>query len=427
MSLPHPIIRPDAGRVLGAAVAIGVLAGGASALFLWLLALATATRESDTRIVWLLPLAGCAIGWLYDRYGRPEVRGVNIVVDRVQDGGTPIPHRMAPIVLVGTVLTHLFGGSAGREGTAVQMAASIADSTLHRLAVAPFWRSSLLRAGVAAGFAGAFGTPWAASLFALEFDERRLRPRAQGWPLILVAAHLSNATSSWLYHGHADYPTVPGMGWSPLLIVKWLAFAVAISFCIRLFFLIKNALSDALTYALPDALMWRMGAAGVLVVLLWQLTDGSMYLGLGVPTILQSFTDEMLPWYASGLKLVFTAVTLAGGYLGGEVTPMFFIGATLGQTLGPLLELPVALCAAVGLASMFGAAAGTPIALSIMAVELCGWAVFPHALLVAVVARYLRGNTSLYEAQRPEIGRAVLTETLTENSSESPPVMPASG
>jgi H+/Cl- antiporter ClcA len=143
--------------VLGSLV--GLLAGVASALFLWLLELATDFRTGDERIVYLLPVAGLLIGFVYERYGQPIKAGSNLVIDTIHDQGPEIPLRMTPMVLIGTVLTHLFGGSAGREGTAVQMGASLADWVSHRLRVSPAMRQQLLAAGVAGGFGSVFGTP----------------------------------------------------------------------------------------------------------------------------------------------------------------------------------------------------------------------------------------------------------------------------
>jgi H+/Cl- antiporter ClcA len=134
-------------------------------------------------------------------------------------------------------------------------------------------------------------------------------------------------------------------------------------------------------------------------VALWRVAGTGDYLGLGVPSIVAAFGGDV-PSYAFAAKLVFTAVTLGAGFLGGEVTPLFFIGATLGAVLGKLLGIPVALAAGVGLASVFAAAANTPIALSIMAVELVGANVLPHVAIVSVVAYLLTGNRGIYPAQR---------------------------
>src|SRR3954471_16891089 len=153
--------------VLGSLV--GGLCGAASALFLWLLERATAFRTGHEVIVYTLPLAGLVIGTIYERLGQSIKAGNNLVIDTIHDDGPELPLRMAPMVLIGTVLTHVFGGSAGREGTAVQMGASMADWVSHRLRVGRDVRRQLLAAGVAGGFGSVFGTPIAGALFGLEF------------------------------------------------------------------------------------------------------------------------------------------------------------------------------------------------------------------------------------------------------------------
>src|SRR5580692_6735581 len=144
----------------------------------------------------------------------------------------------------------------------------------------------------------------------------------------------------------------------------------------------------------------RMAVGGAAVVLLWKVFGTSDYLGLGVPMILRAFSDPTLPVYAFAAKILFTSVTLASGFLGGEVTPLFFVGATLGSVLARAIGLPIPLGAGVGLAAVFGAAANTPLALSIMAVELLGAPIFPHVVLVCVIAYLLSGHRSIYPAQR---------------------------
>ncbi|MCX5743389.1 MAG: chloride channel protein, partial [Proteobacteria bacterium] len=144
----------------------------------------------------------------------------------------------------------------------------------------------------------------------------------------------------------------------------------------------------------------RMAIGGAGVVLLWQLIGTSDYLGLGVPTIVDAFgADPHVPDWAFAAKLGFTALTLGAGFLGGEVTPLFFIGATLGGALGPHLGIPRALGAGVGMAAVFAAASNTPLALSIMAVELLGPNVLPHVVIVCVVAYAISGRRSIYPAQ----------------------------
>jgi H+/Cl- antiporter ClcA len=142
-----------------------------------------------------------------------------------------------------------------------------------------------------------------------------------------------------------------------------------------------------------------MFLGGFVVVVLFRAMGTREYLGLGIPTIVRSFTDP-LPWYASPAKIVFTAVTIASGFLGGEVTPLFFVGATLGNASAVVLGLPLAIGAGVGLAAVFGAAANTPIALVIMVVELLGPAILPHAAIVTGLAYLLTGHRGIYPSQR---------------------------
>jgi H+/Cl- antiporter ClcA len=149
----------------------------------------------------------------------------------------------------------------------------------------------------------------------------------------------------------------------------------------------------------------RMFLGGLVVVLLWKVVGTSDYLGLGVPTIVRAFRDPSLPVIAFAAKLVFTAVTLGAGFLGGEVTPLFFVGAALGSVLARWLGIPIELGAGVGLAAVFAAASNTPLALSIMAVELLGGNVFPHVVIVCVLAYLLSGHRSIYPAQRLILGK----------------------
>lgn len=382
--------------LLGALV--GAACGVASAAFLLALDRATALREAHDVLVWALPLAGLVLGLVYDRFGRPIRGGNNLVIDTVHEDRAQIPLRMAPMVLVGTVLTHLFGGSAGREGTAVQMGASLADAIAHRLRVLADTRRELLAAGIAGGFGSVFGTPIAGLVFGLEVVTVG---RVEYHALVpaLVASVVGDLVTRALGVVHAAYPAIAPAPLTPFLLTKWVAFGAAVAVTTVVFVELTHRLK-ALLEARVRRLALRMMLGGAAVVALWQLVGTDRYLGLGVPTILAAFADPGLPAAAFALKLLFTSVTLSAGFLGGEVTPLFFVGATLGATLGPLLGIPRELAAGVGLAAVFGAAANTPLALSIMAVELLGAAVLPHVAIVTVVAYLLTGHRGIYPSQR---------------------------
>lgn len=379
-------------------VLVGSMAGSASALFLWLLDRATDFRTHNGWLVWLLPLAGVVIGLIYERFGSPIQAGNDLVIDTIHDEGPEIPARMAPMVLVGTVLTHLFGGSAGREGTAVQMGASLSDWLAHRLRLDKATRQQLLSAGVAGGFGSVFGTPFAGTIFGLEFVVCG-QIQFRGLVPALAAAVVGDlVTRAWGIH-HTLYPVVSSLPLTPALLGKWMLVAAAVAATsvafIELVHVIKQR-SQAHLRRLP----LRLFGGGVAVVLMWQLVGTTDYLGLGVPMILRAFEDPALPAYAFALKALFTAVTIGAGFLGGEVTPLFFIGAALGSVMGRWMGVPIDLAAGVGLAAAFGCASNAPIALSIMAVELLGAAVLPHVAVVAVLAFVLTGARGIYGAQR---------------------------
>lgn len=381
---------------LGAAV--GVACGISSAVFLILLEYATQLRLRHEVIVYTLPLAGLVIGLFYERWGKPIKGGNNLVLDTIHADTAQIPFRMAPMVLLGTVLTHLFGGSAGREGTAVQMGASLADEIAHRLRVSKETRRQLLAAGIAGGFGSVFGTPVAGMLFGLEvvcigrIEYDALVPA-------LIASVVGDFVTRHLGATHSIYPQAPALELSPLVFGKLAVIGVAMALATMAFVELTHRLKHVLETRVPR-LPVRMFLGGAVIVVLWKLIGTSDYLGLGVPMILRAFSDPHLPWFAFAAKLVFTAITLSSGFLGGEVTPLFFVGAALGSVLARLLGLPIELGAGVGLAAVFAAAANTPIALSIMAVELLGAPALPHVAIVCVIAYLLSGHRGIYPSQR---------------------------
>jgi len=382
----------------GLGAAVGVACGASSAVFLILLERATRLRESHEFIVYTLPIAGAVIGLLYERWGASIKGGNNLVLDTIHENSPQIPLRMAPMVLLGTVLTHLFGGSAGREGTAVQMGASLADEIAHRLGVTSDTRRRLLAAGIAGGFGSVFGTPIAGTIFGMEVVSIGRIEYDAFFPA-LVASIVGDMVTRGLGVVHTPYPRIGQVALTAPVVGKLFVMAVAMALATVAFVELTHRLKRLLEKRIPR-LPVRMFFGGITVVAMWKLIGTSDYLGLGVPTIVRSFVDPGLPWYAFAAKLVFTSVTLASGFLGGEVTPLFFVGATLGNVVARGLDLPIELGAGIGLAAVFGAAANTPVALSIMAVELLGGAALPHVMIVAAIAYILTGHRGIYPAQR---------------------------
>ena len=394
----------DVGVWIVAGSVVGGLCGVSSAAFLWLLDIATHYRGEHIWLVYLLPVAGAALGLFLSLWGSNVLGGNNLILDTLHVANSErLPKRMTPIVLLGSVITHLFGGSAGREGTAVQMGGSLADRFAHLINAQGRLRVELISAGIAGGFGAVFGTPFAGAVFAMEVvrigqvDYHALVPA-------LVAAIVGDLTTRGLGIHHTEYPVVNILSLTPPVLGKLLVLSAAVACASAGFIELTHWIKATLKKRVPNMAL-RMALGGAAVVAMWQLSGTDMYLGLGVPTIVDAFRNPDLPRFAFLLKLIFTAVTLGAGFLGGEVTPLFFIGAALGNSVGQALGLPLDLAAACGFAAVFGAAANTPLACAIMAVELFGAAVLPHVAIVCVLAYLMTGHRGIYPSQRIRVSK----------------------
>lgn len=376
--------------------AIGLAAGLSCALFLVALDWVTATREAHGWLVALLPLAGFALGWAWLRFGPPIAGGMDQVLNEAQTPQQRLPLRMAPMILLGTLVTHLFGGSAGREGTAVQMGAALADQVTRWSAWARPYRSHIILAGMSGGFAALFGTPWAAGVFAIEV----LASGRRRWSVLPICL-----STAWIGHGvvvalgvpHTEYaiaavPTMDGTGLIAIVIA-----AVAFGLMARALVITQLAAATVAKQRLPW-LPLRVAVGGAIIAVIALALGSTRHLGLGIPLIHEAFTTS-LPLSDSVLKLLLTAITLGFGFKGGEVTPLFAIGATLGSALAIWLPVPVECLAAVGFITVFAAAAKTPIACIIMALELFGFGIGWHAALACAVAYAVSGHHGIYRAQ----------------------------
>lgn len=393
------------------ALMVAAAAGSASAFFLWALEAVTRWHWSHPMALWGLPLAGFLVGLLYHCLGQEAEKGSNLIIDEIHEPGGGVPGRMAPLVLIGTLVTHAFGGSAGREGTAIQMGGGLAGLLARVLRVDREAQRVMLMCGVAAGFGSVFGTPLAGAFFALEV---LTIGRIQYGALlpVLVASVVGDAVcSGWgtqhtVYHLEVGSEAGERFWFDGVLVIK-----VVLAGCV--FGLMGRGFA-ALTHGVQSVFAKRVAFApmrpvvgGLIVIGMVWMTGTREYLGLGVEAGPAGGTSILSAFAAGGVevwdwlgKTVFTAVTLGSGFKGGEVTPLFYIGSTLGNTLGGMMGAPVALFAALGFLAVFAGASNTPMACTIMGVELFGGHYIVAFGVACFVAYSCSGQRGIYRAQR---------------------------
>lgn len=381
------------------AIPVGLLSGSASAVFLLALDWVTAYRESNFWIIAFLPLGGLAIGLVYHHWGGDSHKGNNLIIDEIHAPGKIVPFRMAPLVLLGTLITHLFGGSAGREGTAVQMGGAIADRLGAWIKINHQDRRTLLIMGISAGFASVFGTPLAGAVFALEVLSIGKVRGEFILPSFFVAYIAHFACLMWnVHHTVYNIPIVPEL--QPIHLL-WIGIAgVLFGWASILFIRLAHFWGELFKTLVSNPVLRPVYGGIILSALIWLWGD-TTYIGLGVPVIQNAFVVKAVI-FAFLLKILLTTFTLGAGFKGGEVTPLFFIGATLGSALSLWIPLPTALLAGMGFAAVFAGATNTPLACILMGIELFGSESVLYIGLACVIAYFSSGHGSIYSAQRLE-------------------------
>ncbi|AFK05326.1 Cl- channel voltage-gated family protein [Emticicia oligotrophica DSM 17448] len=395
---------------------MAVVTGSLVALFLFLLDKATLFRWQNKWIIYLLPLIGILITQIYQVIGKGSEAGNNLIIDEINEESTKgVPLRMTPLIILTTVLTHLFGGSAGREGTAVQIGGSLAAFSNKIFKFKLIEKRLLVMAGVAAGFSAVFGTPIAATVFALEILFVG-RIRFDALLTCLFASIVSNSVCL-LYgitHTHYSIASNPLISIHQIdllfllkVILAGIAFGIASQIFVTFSELLKNSTKK---YIQKKWLIPVIGGGMVLFISFLLNTDD--YLGLSVISEKANGISIVSAFKANGVdelswfwKLILTAITLSMGFKGGEVTPLFFIGAALGNTLGMFLGCPVDLFAGLGFISVFAAATNTPLASMLLGVELFGGEFLPFFAISCIIAYYFSGSKGIYHSQKNEASK----------------------
>ncbi|MBX7232724.1 MAG: chloride channel protein, partial [Bdellovibrionales bacterium] len=324
-------------------------------------------------------------------------KGSNLILDEIHKPKRTLPFAMAPLVLFGTLCTHLFGGSSGREGTAVQIGATLADQWSRISRVKNEQRNLYLMAGMGAGFAAAIGAPWAGTVFGLEaIHVGKLRMNA--WVECFIASFSGYYTTVVLKAPHSLFPK---LGQIPFSIkTAFFVFIAGIFFGVVAGFFSK--LIRGVEYLLKPFNFYpplKPFVGGIVLLFFYYLVSSNRYLGLGIPVIQEALNHQvgfLDPMY----KIIFSALTIGSGFKGGEFIPLVFIGTTLGSALSVVLPVSSSVLAATGFAAVFGGAANAPLACSLMAVEIFGWSLAPYAFIACFASYFCSGHMGIYRSQK---------------------------
>ncbi len=385
---------------------VALAVGSMVALFLWSLDKAIDFRFAHTWLLFFLPLSGILIYVLYKYSGKNADAGNNLIMDEIHQPGGGVPARMAPLVLVTTVITHLFGGSAGREGTAVQIGGSLSQFIGKLLRLSGKDVQLLLMTGIAAGFGAVFGTPITGAIFALEVLTLGTIRYEALLPCLMAAIGADLVCTAWGIHHTHYYIQFDGEGLALKLLLKVIVAGVAFGLTSLLFSELSHTIKNYSKRWIKIG--WLIPAVGgVLIIGLTYALGTQDYLSLGVKgltphsvTIPSCFALGGAGTWSWWWKLLFTAITLGMGFKGGEVTPLFFMGAALGNTLAVWMGAPVDLMAGLGFIAVFAGATNTPIACTLMGVELFGSANLVYYAVACFTAYYFSGHTGIYTSQR---------------------------
>jgi len=376
-------------------VLMGVLGGLLGAGFHHALHFVTHIRSAHTWLIFLLPVGGLLTVALYRLLKMTGNKGTNEIIDATLDGHAVSP-LVAPAIFLATAITHLFGGSAGREGAALQLGGSTASMLAKLFRLREEERKVMVMAGMSAVFAGLFGTPLTATLFCMEFESVGTIFSPALLPCFLSAFLASRVSLALGVHAETYFLTE---SFSLTLANCWqyLALAVLVSLLGIAMCWVFHQAEHFAAHHLPNPFV-RIAVGGAIVTALTLLVGDHRFNGAGMDMALKAVGGEA-DWYSFLMKMLFTAVTLSAGFKGGEIVPTFCIGATFGCVLGSVLGLDAGMAAALGLIGLFCCATNSPLASMVLSIEMFGSTNLYLFAFVCVICFVLSGNSGLYASQ----------------------------
>lgn len=374
----------------------GIVIGGAGTLFHFGMTVVTLVRIRNPWLIYLLPIGGIVIVGAYKLLKDEDDTGTNLVLSSIQSGER-LPLRMAPLIFVSTLITHLFGGSAGREGAALQLGGSIGNGIGQLFHFNTKDRRIIIMCGMSAAFSALFGTPMAAAIFSMEVISVGIMHYSALVPCV-IAALVAHEVAAFFGIAPERFPVkvLPAFTFTSAAKVSILAILcalISICFCIMLH------QSEHLYKKFFKNPYIRAFAGGCFVIILTLLVGNQTYNGAGIDVIKQCMNGSVRP-ETFFLKMLFTAVTLGAGFKGGEIVPSFFTGATFGCLFGNLTGFSPSLCTAVGMVSVFCGVTNCPITSLLISFELFGFDGMPYYLLAVAFSYMLSGYYGLYHSQK---------------------------
>ena len=384
---------------------MGVIGGLIGAAFHYTLHFVTEVRGENPWFIWLLPVGGLVSIFIYRALRMTGNRGTNEIIDAILDQKA-VSILVAPAIFLASSVTHLFGGSAGREGAALQLGGSVASGISRGLKLKEKSRTVLIMSGMSAVFAGLFGTPLTAALFCMEFESVGIIFSPALLPCYLAALTASLVSASLGVHAET-FILDTAMGITGFTAWRLVVLAILIGFLGILMCNVFHGAEHLAAKKVPNPLI-RIALGGAAVTALTLLVGDQRYNGAGMDMALGAVAGSA-DWYDFLMKMLFTAVTLAAGFKGGEIVPTFCIGATFGCLVGGLLGLDPGICGALGLVGLFCGATNSPITSVILSIEMFGSANLYLFALVCVVVFVISGNWSLYSSQVIRYSKARFT------------------
>jgi len=400
-------------------ILVGGIVGSATAFFLQSLDYVTLLRTNHIWVVYFLPMAGLLIGLLYYYYGDAANKGNNLLIEThqsLENGETPkpIPFKLAPMVFLSTLLTHVAGGSSGREGTAIQMGGAIADQFTAIFKINTAERKTILIIGISSGFAAVFGTPLAGAIFAIEILSIKKIKINQVFASFFVAYIAHYSCLAWqVKHTLYSIPTIPAISVTTSL---WAIVAGVIFGLTAFAFTSTGKLFENIFNKIKFAPL-RPFIGGIIITLFIVLFNSTKFIGLGIPSIQDAFINNA-GQFDFAIKLILTSFTLSAGFKGGEVTPLFFIGATLGNILIWFIPLPMALLAGMGFVAVFSGATNCVFASIALGLELFGIQAGVYVGLASVAAYFTSGPNGIYSAKYKTGAKYVLYYLINKSKNQ---------